>query len=903
MLSKYSLFLIGLNHKCILLLLLSCLIGLKVYATHYRAGEIYYENIGGRNYRITATTFTDPNSNANQFTTQLTIFWGDGTSNVVMRTQRIEISVTVQKNVYQFTHTYPSDGNFVVSFSDPNRVADIRNINNGIRTDDIPFYVESLIKVSSAIGNNNSPILRVPPIVDGCEDFFYLHNPGAYDPDGDSLVFSLDVPKQGRNDPVPNYTNPAATDSFTIDFRTGKVYWVKPVTIGFYNIAIRVTEYRNGEIVGYVVRDMQIRINTCINNPPVITDVADQCVIAGDSVRLDINANDPDGNSTQTITLTGYGGPFELPNSPAILNPKNPTGIAFVTGRFLWNTICQHIRYQSYPATIEAIDNFSTPMANYLTFTIKVIPPKPTQLSLKQRGNGFMIRWNRDTCLLADQYLIYRKVDSSFWNPGKCETGMKDGLGFTLIGTINGISNLATDTFFYDDNNGEGLSPLVNYCYRIVAKYPARNAFGANVPGGIKPVSIASDEVCDAIIRSKPIITHVSIINTDAIKGSLRLAWLRPDTLDTLVYKSPYKLVVKRAIRSSELGPTYTPIRTLDYPFFNSFNDTSIIDSGLNTLINQYQYEIDLLWDSLGIPTFVDKSPMASSLRASVYSTDNTNIISWNAKVPWVNAQYTVFRQNKTTLLFDSIVTTSLNSYPDTGLINEEEYCYYVQSSGGYSFYDSVLINLSQRICGTPIDTIKPCAPPLTVIPPCEGFNNFSNELVWQPPQRCGNDIMKYRIYFKKQPNDTFQWIGEVDNTVFQFKDGRDELRFSIAGCYAVTGIDSFNNESNFTNVRCIDNCPFYDIPNVFTPDGDGRNDVLNPFPYRFISSIKLQVFNRWGNLVFETSDLDINWDGKDGESGAELSNGVYFYTCEVQQQFLNEIRVEKLKGTVTIIR
>lgn len=892
------------DHKYLLSFLLICITGINANATHYRAGEIYYENTSGRTYRITATTFTDPTSNANQFTTQLTVFLGDGTNTVVLRTDRILFSSTVQKNVYQFTHTYPSDGAFLVSFSDPNRVADIRNINNGIRTDDIPFYVECLIKISNGVGNNNSPILKVPPIVDGCEDFFYLHNPGAFDPDGDSLVFSLDVPKQGRNEPVPNYTNPAASDSFTIDQQTGKVYWVKPLIEGFYNIAIRVTEYRNGEVVGYVVRDMQIRIRVCINNPPVITSVANQCVIAGDSVRLDINAIDTDGNSTQTVTLTGYGGPFELPNtnSPAFLSPQNPSGRAMVTGRFLWNTICAHIRDQPYPATIEAKDNFSTPMANYLTFTVKVIPPKPTNLTMEQRGNGFMIRWKKDTCLLANEYRIYRKIDSSFWNPDKCVTGIPDGLGFSLIGTVAGKVNSLTDTFFYDDNKGEGLSPLVNYCYRIVAVYPARNAFGANI-GGINPISIASDEICDAIIRSKAIITQASVINTDAIRGSLRLAWLKPDTLDTLVYTAPYKLVVKRAIRSNEANLIYTPIRTLDYPFFKSFTDSSLTDSGLNTVANQYQYEIDLLWDSAGIATFVDKSPAASSLRASIFSTDNTNIVSWNARVPWVNNRFTIFKQNKTTLAFDSIATTTSSFYRDTGLVNNIVYCYYIRSTGRYSFYDSTLINLSQRICGTPIDTIKPCAPPLTVVPPCEGFNNFTNKLTWLPPAPCGIDIVKYRIYFKKQLTDSFMLINEVSNNVFQYDDNRDELRFSIAGCYSVTGVDSFNNESDFTNRTCIDNCPFYSIPNVFTPDGDGKNDLLNPFPYRFINSINLQVFNRWGNLVYQTSNLDINWNGNDGKTGAELSSGVYFYTCEVQQQFLNELRVEKLKGTVTIMR
>jgi gliding motility-associated-like protein len=863
-------------------------------ASHYRAGEITYRQLSGRLFRITATTYTDPQSAANQYTNVLTIVWGDGTETVVDRTQKDVISSNVQRNVYEFNHEYQSDGVFLISLSDPNRVANIVNINGGT-SDNTPFYVESLIRVSGVLGNNQSPIMTVPPIVDGCLDFLYMHNPGAYDPDGDSLVYTLTTPKQATGVDVPNYEDPRASDSVRLNPHTGTLYWANPIGAGLYNIAIRISEYRNGLLVGYVVRDMQIRIRDCVNAPPLIADMPNTCVNAGDSVQFDISATDI---NIQLVTIRGYGAPFEVPVSKAVITPNPGQGMANATTRFLWKTDCRHIRYRPYQGTIEAIDNFSIPMASYKTFDVKVVGPAPRNVTATQVRSGFRIAWQRDSCQLANKYNIYRRIDSSYWTPTHCRTGLPDSLGFTLIGTIQAQKFESTDTSFYDDNKGEGLSPLVNYCYRVVAIFPARNANGDQIFSEASE-SYASAEICDAIIRSKPVITHVSVTTTDLVNGALRLAWLRPDTLDTVNYTAPYQLVFKRAVGTG----AFTTFRTISYPTFSSIRDSAIIDTNINTRGQQFTYRIELMYDSAGTPTFVDVSPAASSVFTTIYSTDNTNILSWNEKVPWDNHYYTVFRRNDVTGEFDSLTTTASRIYRDTGLLNNHEYCYLVTAFGSYSFYDSVLVNNSQRICGTPVDTVRPCPPALTVTPPCNVFNDFTNKLSWTQDMSCGNDVISYNIYYKKLISDSYMKIGTVSNTTYTFDDIREILKLSIAGCYAVAGVDSFNNESHLFNEVCIDNCPYYEIPNVFSPNGDGKNDQLHPFPYRFIDHISLKIYNRWGQVVFQTDDLDINWDGKDKDSGRDCSEGVYFYTCDVYEQYLEMLKNSQRRGTIHIIR
>lgn len=65
-------------------------------------------------------------------------------------------------------------------------------------------------------------------------------------------------------------------------------------------------------------------------------------------------------------------------------------------------------------------------------------------------------------------------------------------------------------------------------------------------------------------------------------------------------------------------------------------------------------------------------------------------------------------------------------------------------------------------------------------------------------------------------------------------------------------------------------------IPNIFTPNGDGINDIwmvdLNNY-----KNVYCKIFNRWGALVYECTNNSIRWDGKNS-SGKEVSNGVYYY-------------------------
>lgn len=68
---------------------------------------------------------------------------------------------------------------------------------------------------------------------------------------------------------------------------------------------------------------------------------------------------------------------------------------------------------------------------------------------------------------------------------------------------------------------------------------------------------------------------------------------------------------------------------------------------------------------------------------------------------------------------------------------------------------------------------------------------------------------------------------------------------------------------------------PVIHIPNVFTPNGDGANDTWW-IDVNFASSIQVQIFNRWGNLMLEMDEFTDRWDGT--IEGDNASTGVYFH-------------------------
>ena len=72
-----------------------------------------------------------------------------------------------------------------------------------------------------------------------------------------------------------------------------------------------------------------------------------------------------------------------------------------------------------------------------------------------------------------------------------------------------------------------------------------------------------------------------------------------------------------------------------------------------------------------------------------------------------------------------------------------------------------------------------------------------------------------------------------------------------------------------------------YSFPNIFTPNGDGKNDYFMLINSMGLEELKIIILNRWGQVVFEDDKADFKWNGQVNNSGADCSDGTYFYKAE----------------------
>jgi gliding motility-associated-like protein len=846
-------------------------------ATHNRSGSITYRHISGYTYEFTVTTCTKSSSEADR--PELQINYGDGVIDTIQRDPNIDFDFAydVQINYYYGTHTFTGPANYTIRVEDPNRNAGVLNITNSV---DKVFCIQTELVISPFIGApNNSLVIEDCP----CPEFAclfkrYCYNLSAYDPDGDSLSYSL-VPCRGEDclemsiPEIYQYPDEVGGGIMSIDPVSGTLCWDAPQFQGEFNLAIKITEWRNGFYVGSVIQDMQLTVRACNNDSPDIVDVLDTCVFAGTNVDIPFIASDP--NTGDIVTVTATGAIFNVGNNPATFIDSTAADTA--VGHFVWNPGCEEATGSYYTVIIHAEDDDpAVPLEDLSTFRIKVNVPAVQNVTVTPTGNAMTLNWSPSICGNIDTYNIYRQLDSITTQEDCCSNGTALSLGYELIGTT-------TDTTFIDNNT---LVVGNDYCYLVTAV----------TTNGVE--SCISNVDCAGLNFEIPIMTNVSINTTDVTTGTDTVKWSYPKELNTTLFPGPYNYQLYR--QEGYAGGTETLVLTTAQQASIANPDTTFEDTGLNTSGSAYTYRVELYSDGL----LVGSSLTASSLYLTLTPNDNQLELNWVEAVPWTNNTYEIYRETSPgSTVFNLIGTSNTIGYIDTGLVNGVEYCYKIRSIGGYSSSGIVnpIENWSQEVCGVPVDLTPPCPPVLSIDGDCnleETYLNWTN-----PNNDCADDVTRYNLYFAPFQDSTLELLTTFDSDLDTFFVHGD--RGSIAGCYYVTALDSvqYNNESEPSNIACIDNCEgYYALPNVFTPDATGVNDLYHPLlPYKFVDSIDLKVFNRWGDLVFETTDPDINWDGRNLD-GKVLTDGVYFYEVTVYEIKLSGLIPRSFQGNITIV-
>ncbi len=950
-------------------------------ATHVRAGEITARRISNTSltYELKFTGYYNMDSegiNAARGTTYVD-FWITGDPQY-RRTPRvgdlagmIDVGNQTTRNEYVLIYTFAAPGTYGISLGIDNRNNNILNIGPA-PTNQRNFFIQTFLNINAGLGMNRTPVLLNSPIDLAAIGQRYIHNPGAFDADGDSLAFRLHRPLEtldnGKTSTNMDYRHPNLVTPlgpkedgtfpavFSIDAITGDLIWDAPSVAGFYNIAFVVEEWRNGNKIGEIVRDMQIIVEDAPNNRPELERPPDLCIEAGTSVQYTVRASDKDAN---VLTLTSSGGVYHdllvaLPLATFTAATQNPLGTA--TGLFSWQTSCEHIRDEMYEVTFKVEDGpgpgspnpgFFKKLVDMVNLRIKVYAPAPKNLRSEPvadaSGRAFRLTWDEYACKVPGaQIVIYRKEGCTDYTPVDCETGLPAALGYTVIARLG-----VDETSYVDNDNGEGLKRGIAYSYRMVVRIP-RHGAGPTEPnrfvGGAE--SMPSEQVCETLPLLSPLLTNVTVDETDVTNGQITVRWTRPIGYDPNSGGGPFQYRLYRAegLGGGNFGTT--PVATFNTQHVSGTPDTLFVDKQLNTQDKAYHYKLEYYITSDGVLTLFDTTEPASSVRLGQGGASLTQIqLNWVAQVPWDNATgmtHRVYRQDPDNPdVYNQIAEVDVDgpagfTYTDDGtdrytadgdasltLSPEGTYCYKVETVGSYNSSQVrpvLLYNFSQELCVSPSDTSKPC-PPVLILDPLDcselaqesycGESGFTNELKWEYADNNDCDpalISEYRIYYTRYEGEAFQRIGSVYGPPsppdsFYLHEGLT----SFAGCYYVTAVNRFGNESEPSNTICRDNCAMISFPNVFTPNGDGKNDVFGPIGCSaFVESLEFKVFNRWGVKVWETSsqsDNVVNWDGTN-MSGIELPAGQYYYECVAVIESVHRGGTPvRLKGWIQLLR
>jgi gliding motility-associated-like protein len=930
-------------------------IALKGFATHNRAGYISYTHLGGNKYRFRIYTYTNPVSSPADKCSETLVFTNinQGGPNIYLDCPRVNsnpgelqtlipplagcpqnyngtgqgeglilvnpypagsYSPTyggVKVNIYEGVYTLNS-GIFVFGMVDPNLDAAVKNVGGG-SSQNTAFALLDTLRIGTYTGGNSTPLVSNPPIDNVCYHQSFCYNPGMIDQDHDSLSYSLIAFTTG--DTSGNFYN--ASGSFiprgiSVDKVTGDLCWRNDFSdqqLGEYDIDVLVREYRYNpndnrrHEVGSMIFAVQLYVvDNCL--PPTLSlqvSSANACVEAGNSLQPPIvvtATTSPNAVADGNIDISATG--MALTASNIGTNATFPSNSNFpsVTSTLNWTPSCQAVNLSPYYFTIKANDHH-LPLANttYSTVTVNVVSPAVKNLAGTVVGDSVMLSWNPPLsgCLSSTnnpitEYIVYRANNCIQYVPLPCKTGVPASSGYQVIGTC-------TASPYYDTNNGQGLPPGNSYSYMVIAKF---------ADGSLSMAPTYTPSMCVTLHFGVPIITNVSVDTTDTQVGSIFIRWQKPiiggvnfDTTKT-GNNGPYYFSVHRL---DALG-TYTTTLYNSTPktYFSQLTglaDTTFIDTQIDTQNKSYKYKIYFYANG----NYKGSSAPASSVFVTGVGHDKKVVLSWTSQTPWKDTLYYIFKKHYNDNGYTLIDSTHQTTDTITGLTNKYNYCFKIQSVGTYENPNiiSPLYNFSQKICVMPIDDSPPCQPKLSIAGDCDA--SF-NKLTWVNPNHiCNiNDVLKYYIYYTPRQDSILTKIDSIlnanDTTYITNVNTQN-----IAGCYVVVAIDSAGNQSPLNNETCTDNCPEYELPNIFTPNGDNVNDLYVPVKNRYIQSVDFTLYNRWGEVVYENTNPALGWDGKSKQMKQQVTDGVYFYTCTVNERHFYGIKEIKLKGFVQVIK
>lgn len=877
--------------KKLILLFILIFILVDTEAAHLKGGWIQYEYLGKgatssiSRYKITVRQYLEFNSTPGQVDQSVSIGIFNGATNASIQTLVVNLtnSEFPEKTDYNLCLN-PRPPNPPVRFRIDNYVATIElpDIEGGYtlavqrccRINNIVNILGSAqagvtysTKISGIINgidytNNNNPsfVQRDTALI--CFSTPFTFDFGATDSDGDSLAYSF---CNGVNTPTPEakplnpssppypgltYAQPYSGISplgsgVSINPITGLISGQAPASVGDYVVAVCVDEYRKGVLIGSTRKEIHITVGNC--------------TLAGANLKPSyITCNGftmSFENESTNSSISAYLWDFGDKNATTSTSPNpTPTYTYSDTGTY----------------TLKLKVTSSGGCQDSTTATVRVYPGFTPDFNVQ--GTCFLNPFSfRDATTTA-----YGVVNSWKWDLGDPTTN--------------------TDVSTRKDTAWKYATPQT-----IQVKLVATNSKGC-IDSITKPVIIRDKPLVNLAFRDT-LICSIDTLTLRTTIGSGSIAW----TTDRVASLS-------RMQNSNTPNPIVYPVDTTRY--IVTINDNGCTNSDTVTV-----NVLDFIDVELGLDTTICRtdqftlSPVSDAL--SYQWTTSTGVpITGNTKYPLVrplvNTTYYVtanlgFCQDR-----DS-VSVRVAPYPQVAVQNDTTICFgdRIQLQGaivgaGFNWSPSnTLINANTLfpIAGpsrttqyvlTAFDTLgcdRPIRDTVTVfvIP---AFNAYAGRDTFL--------LVGRSIQLNATGGSSYLWrptTGLDDPTSatpnVTLPETIDSIRYIVraiasAGCYAEDDVV----------VKVFKTGPDLLVPSAFTPNGDGKNDIIRPVGIGIASLQYFKIYNRWGQLLFSTTETGKGWNGN--YNGIAQPSGTYVYEALGTDQSGN--RVFK-KGTIVLIR
>jgi gliding motility-associated-like protein len=881
----------------LLLFIFSSAFAYTLNAAHLKGGWIQYEYLGNgaaantSTYRITIRQYLNCNSTGGQRDQE--VFLGIFNSSSNQLTQALTIPLTSSERISKTPDNPCITGNPVSCF-----IIDVYRT-----TIDLPDIaagytlavqrccrVNGIVNVSppsDAIGvtysttipgninnasfrNNNSPAFAQRDTVIICYNGPFNLNFSATDTDGDSLSYAfcegLNGGGQGGGTgansarPNPPATPPYNAISYqspfdglspmgstvTINSKTGLISGIAPGTVGDYVVGVCASEFRNGVLIGTTKKEIHITVADCSLSAAEL--------------------------KPSYITCDGYTMSFQNESTGSVSS-------------YLWD-------FGVTNSTTDTSTN-STPTFTYMdtgTYTMKLLVSntggcRDSAFAQVKIYPGFVPAFNVIGSCFSNSYQFrdatttqYGVVDSWKWNFGDLTT--------------------SADTASRKDSVWKYPAPTTAQVQLIVT-----NSKGC-IDTLIKPLNVLDKPSLNLAFKDT-LICSVDSVPLRANIGSGTISWTVSNTANRL-----------RIINQNSVSPIVFPKDTTQY--YVTVNDNGCsnsdtvtvnvlqfitVDAGVDTTIcltdtvqlNPVSHALSYKWTASTNETVAQvKYPLVRPLTTTkYYVTANLGYCQARDSVIISQAPYPqAFVGPDTTICFNTkyqlsgaYVGSSFRWSPNSNMFNASTLNPTVAPSRSTRYYliaqdtigcnkpvnASVLISVTPRIqLNAGKDTLVVPNQPVQL----NAITNITNGVfLWTPSTGLSNTSIANPIATLDNQSDSILYTVRVT---------------AAGGCFAEDDI----------KLKVVRSGPDILVPSGFTPNGDGKNDILKPITIAISTLSYFSVYNRWGQLMYRTTELEKGWDGT--YNGEMQAAGAYVYQTEGTDYLGKKVY---RKGTVVLIR